>query len=118
MDKKKMAACLLVLLVCLGVGWLIYERSSGGDDSGNDNNVNVTIQHAKNEIRDTGAEIDTAKTELDRGQDAINRAENAIGKLEDSSGQRADLIDECEQLVDEIRNIFTDVDAANRRPAT
>lgn len=118
MDKKKMAAYLLVLLVCLGVGWLIYERSSGGDDSGNDNNVDVAIQHAENEIRDTGAEIDTARTELDRGQDAINRAENAIGKLEDSRDERAELIDECEQLIDEIRNIFADVDEANRQPTS
>lgn len=115
MDKKKIAACLIVLLVCFGVAWLIYDRSSGGTDGGDGNNVDVTIQHAQNEIRDAGNEIDAARTELDRGQDAANRAENAVGKLEDSSDQRAELIDECQQLVDEIRDIFADVDAANRQ---
>lgn len=118
MDKKKMVACLLVLLVCLGVGWLIYGRSGGRTDCGNGNNVDVTIQRAETEIRDAGTEINAVKAELDRGQDAVNRAENAVGKLEDSSSERAELIDECDQLVYEIRNIFTDVDTANRRPAT
>lgn len=118
MDKKKVAACLVVLLICLGVGWLIYDRSGGGTGGGDGHNVDVTIQHAKNEICDTRTEIDTATTELERGQDAINRAADAVGKLEDGSSERAELIDECEQLVDEIRNIFADIDTANRRPAT
>lgn len=114
MDKKKMAVCLVVLLVCVGVGWLIYERSGGGSDNGNDNNVDVTIQRAETEIRDVGTEIDAATAELDRGQDAVNGAENAVGKLEDISNERTKLIDECEQLINEIRNIFADVDEQNR----
>lgn len=114
MDKKKMAACLVVLLVCLGVGWIIYERNCGGADNGNGNNIDVTIQRAETEIRDAGTEIDAVRTELDRGQDAVNRATNAVGKLEDSSNERTKLIDECEQLINEIRNIFADIDEQNR----
>lgn len=113
MDKKKVAACLVVLLVCFGVGWLIYDRG-GGTGGGDGHNIDITIQHAKNEICNAGAEIDAATTELDSGQDAINRATDAVGKLEDSSSERADLIDECEQLINEIRNIFADVDEQNR----
>lgn len=116
MDKKKMAACLVVLLVCLGVGWIMYERNSGGTDSGNGNNVGNTIQCTQNEIRDVGNQINAATTEFDNGRDAVNRAENAVGKLEDSRSERAELIGECEQLISEIRNIFTDIDAANRSP--
>lgn len=126
MDAKKTIAVVLLVCLCIALGWVgrgyYDDRTADGDDA------SVTIQQAErdnqsanNAVRDAAAQIDDAQSKLDSGQKDIDTAIGRLDELQSRADADAAVLDKCQNLIgigrlniEEAKRIFADVDRENK----
>lgn len=125
MDAKKNIAVVLLVSLCVIVGWV--GRGYYDDRAADNNDASVTIQQAQrdnqsaiNAVGDAATKIDDAQSKLDSGQADLDTAVGRLDELQNRADADATIIDECQSLIDvgrkqleEARRIFADVDREN-----
>lgn len=126
MDAKKTIAVVLLVCLCVIVGW--FGRGYYDDRDTDSNDASVTIQQverdnqsARNDIGDAAAQIDDAQATLVSGQADIAAAAGRVDELQRRADADAAVIDECQGIIDacriqleEAKRIFADADRANQ----
>lgn len=126
MDAKKTIAVVLLVCLCVIVGW--FGRGYNDDRVTDSNDASVTIQQverdnqsARNDIGDAAAQIDDAKSALVSGQADIAAATGRVDELQERADADAAVLDECKEIIDacriqleEAKRIFADVDRENK----
>ena len=126
MDAKKTIAVVLLVCLCVIVGW--FGRGYYDDRVTDSNDASVTIQQverdnqsARNDIGDAAAQIDDAKSALVSGQADIAAATGRVDELQERADadaavldERKGIIDACRIQLEEARRIFADVDRENK----
>ena len=127
MDAKKTIAVVLLVCLCVIVGW--FGRGYYDNRDADNNDASVTIQQAerdnqsaRNDVGNAATQIDDAQSKLDSGQADVNTAIGRLDELQDRADADATIIDECQSLIDvgseqleEAERIFADIDIANKR---
>ena len=126
MDAKKTIAVVLLVCLCVIVGW--FGREYYDDRNAADNNdAAITVQQAQRDnqsaIADIGnaaAQIDDAQSALDGGQADIAAAAGRVNELQSRADADAAIITDCQKLLEvgrkqlaEARRIVADVDREN-----
>ena len=125
MDAKKTIAVVLLVCLCVIVGW--FGRGYYDDRTADNNDASVTVQQAQrdnqsaiNAVGDAATKIDDAQSKLDSGQADLDTAVGRLDELQNRADADATIIDECQILIDvgrkqleEARRIFADVDREN-----
>ena len=126
MDAKKTIVIVLLISLCVIVGWV--GRGYYDDRVTDSNDASVTIQQverdnqsARNDIGDAAAQIDDAKSALVSGQADIAAATGRVDELQERADADAAVLDECQGIIDacriqldEAKRIFTDIDCENQ----
>lgn len=125
MNAKKTIAVVLLVSLCVIVGWV--GRGYYDDRAADNNDASITIQQAQrdnqsaiNAVGDAATKIDDAQSKLDSGQADLDTAVGRLDELQNRADADATIIDECQSLIDvgrkqleEARRIFADVDREN-----
>lgn len=125
MDAKKTIAVVLLVSLCVIVGWV--GRGYYDDRAADNNDAAVTVQQAQrdnqsaiNDVGDAAAQIDDAQSKLDSGQKDIDTAIGRFDELQSRADADAAVLDECQNIIDigrinieEAKRIFADVDREN-----
>ena len=125
MDAKKTIAIVLLVCLCVIVGW--FGRGYYDDRAADRDNALGTIQQIKtdnesirNDIGDAAAQIDDAQSALDGGQADIAAAAGRVNELQSRADADAAIITDCQKLLEvgrkqlaEARRIVADVDREN-----
>lgn len=126
MDAKKTIVIVLLISLCVIVGWV--GRGYYDDRAADRDNALGTIQQIKtdnesirNDIGDAAAQIDDAKSALVSGQADIAAATGRVDELQERADADAAVLDECKGIIDacriqleEAKRIFADVDRENK----
>lgn len=126
MDAKKTIAVVLLVCLCVIVGW--FGRGYYDDRDTDSNDASVTIQQverdnqsARNDVGDAAAQIDDAKSALVSGQADIAAAAERVNELQSRADVDAAVLDECQSLLDvgrkqltDARRILADIDGENQ----
>ena len=126
MDAKKTIAVVLLVCLCVIVGW--FGRGYYDDRVTDSNDASVTIQQverdnqsARDDVGNAATEIDNAQSKLNSGQADVNTAIGRLDELQDRADADATIIDECQSIIDvgrinieEAKRIFADVDRENK----
>lgn len=126
MDAKKTIAVVLLVCLCVIVGW--FGRGYYDDRAADSNDASVTIQQAQRDnqsaradLGDAAAQVDDAQAALVSGQADIAAAAGRVDELQSRADADAAVLDECQSLVDvgriqlkEAKRIFADVDRENK----
>lgn len=125
MDAKKIIAVVLLVCLCIVVGWV--GRGYYDDRTADRDNALGTIQQIKtdnesirNDIGSAANQIKSAQANIDAGQNDIAAASGRLDELQSRADADAAVLDECQSLIDvgrkqleEARRIFADVDREN-----
>lgn len=126
MNAKKTIAVVLLVSLCVIVGWV--GRGYYDDRAADNNDASITIQQAQrdnqsaiNDVGDATAQIDDAQSALVGGQADLAAAAGQVDELQSRADEDAAVIDECQSLIDvgriqleEAKRIFADVDRENK----
>lgn len=126
MDAKKTIAVVLLVCLCIVIGWV--GRGYYDDRDADNNDASVTIQQAerdnqsaRDDVGNAATQIDDAQSKLNSGQADVNTAIGRLDELQDRADADATIIDECQCLIDvgreqleEAKRIFADVDRENK----
>ena len=126
MDAKKTIAVVLLVCLCVIVGW--FGRGYCDDRAADNNNAAVTVQQAQrdnqsaiNAVGDAATQIDDAQSKLDDGQADLDTAVGRLDELQSRADADAAVLDECQGIIDvcriqlnEAKRIFADVDRENK----
>lgn len=126
MDAKKTIAVVLLVSLCVIVGWV--GRGYYDDRAADRDNALGTIQQIKtdnesirNDIRSAANQIESAQANLDAGQGDLTAATGQVDELQSRADADAAVLDECQGIIDvcriqleEARRIFADVDRENK----
>lgn len=127
MDAKKTIVIVLLLSLCVIVGWVgrgYYDGRTATDD----NDAAVTVQQtqrdnqsARADIGDAAAQIGDAQSALVGGQTDLDAAAERVNELQSRADADAAVIDACQGIIDacriqldEAKRIFTDIDCENQ----
>ena len=125
MDKKNnpdyvvicFAVCLLV--AAAAVYWL-YADSHRNDGFHND--VNGTLERIETGIDDAGKRVDSITERVSTAKEAVGGAASAVTESRKSAEEIANGIADCEKRIDNliqgagrIKNLMSDIEAANRQ---
>ena len=125
MDAKKTIAVVLLVCLCIVVGWVV--RGYYDDRAANSDNALGTIQQIKtdnesirNDIGSAANQIESAQANIDAGQSDIAAASGRLNELQERADADAAVLDECQGIIDtcriqleEAKRIFADVDREN-----
>lgn len=125
MDAKKTIAVVLLVSLCVIVGWV--GRGYYDDRAADNNDAAVTVQQAQrdnqsaiNAVGDAETQIDDAQSKLDSGQADLDTASGRLDELQERADADAAVLDECQGIIDtcriqleEAKRIFADVDREN-----
>ena len=126
MDAKKTIAVVLLVSLCVIVGWV--GRGYYDDRAADNNDAAVTIQQAQrdnqsaiNDVGDAAAQIDDAQSALVSGQADLAAAAGQVDELQSRADADAAVLDECQGIIDtgriqleEAKRIFADIDRENQ----
>lgn len=120
MDAKKTIAVVLLVCLCVIVGWFgrgYYDdrtAADGHDALGTIQQIKADNESIRNDIGSAANQIESAQTNIDAGQSDLNAA---AGRLDADAA----VIDECQGIIDacriqleEAKRIFADVDRENK----
>lgn len=129
MDEKKKYILIAVSIVTilLSVCFLLcrhyraVEQSAGSDVDATIQQIETNNDRARATIIQSTELNQSAQAELINGQTDVSRATESVDRLQQSSDKRSELIESAEseiagsqQLVREEREIFADIDRANK----
>lgn len=129
MDEKKkytiIAIAILVIVLTIGVllcrHYRTVEQSAGSNVDATVQQIETNNDRARTEVIQSTELGQSAQTELINGQADISRVTESVDRLQQSSDKRSELIESAEseiagsqQLVREEREIFADIDRANK----
>ena len=129
MDEKKkytiIAVAILVIMLAIGVllcrHYRTVEQSAGSNVDATVQQIEANNDRARATIIQSTELNQSAQTELINGQADINRATESVDRLQQSSDKCSELIESAEseitgsqQLIREEREIFADIDRANK----
>lgn len=126
MDAKKTITVVLLMCLCVIIGW--FCRRCYDDHAADNNDATVTVQQAqrdnqsaREDIGNAAVKIDDAQSALIGGQADIDRAAGRLNELQKRSDSDAAVIDECQSIInvcriniEEAKRIFADIDKENR----
>ena len=126
MDAKKTIVIVLLISLCVIVGWVGRRYYDSQTDADSDNAA-ITVQQAqrdnqsaRTDIGDAATQIESAQSALVGGQADIDAAAEQVNELQSRADADAAIIADCQGLLDvgrkqlaEARRIFADVDREN-----
>lgn len=126
MDAKKTIAVVLLVCLCVIVGWL--GRGYYDDRIANSDNALGAIQQIKadnesvrNDIGNAATQIESAQANINAGQSDLAEASGRLDELQSRADADAAVLDECQGIIDacriqleEAKRIFADVDSENK----
>ena len=127
MDAKKTIVIVLLISLCVIVGWVGRRYYDSQTDADSDNAA-ITVQQAqrdnqsaRTDIGDAATQIESAQSALVGGQADIDAAAEQVNELQSRADADAAVIDACQGIIDacriqldEAKRIFTDIDCENQ----
>ena len=127
MDAKKTIAVVLLVCLCVIVGWFgrgYYDdrtAADGHDALGTIQQIKADNESIRNDIGSAANQIESAQTNIDAGQSDLNAAAGRLDEMQSRADADAAVIDECQGIIDacriqleEAKRIFADVDRENK----
>ena len=113
----------VIVLVFFGIFFYLF-CSRTGDVTGNDNDVQGTLQRIKNDNQRAGAELDRVQSEIEAAGTEFAGANRYAHRAASIARQRAETIAECRDIIDRsaehnrrAEQLLADIERANQTPA-
>ena len=111
---------IFAVLVIAVIAWYMFGGESGGS-TGNNNDVQGTVQRIADDNRQTGISIDravehigTAADELERAEEANRRAAFILSEDKERANKCAGIIGELQKNNSRAKQILRDIERANK----